>query len=239
MSRQIGEIMNGGDKFCKEFNFCNLMRRSALPVEGRKHLQLLEQIPHEHRKPLICSVAARRFENGSVFVEAVIDDLQRFHSCEECGDFELRNDNSSFDFELAFSYQRRASETHLTAPHNSAGRRAFPHVLRIDFDLMLALVARAQDVVVVADDNIVITENEFLDGFYEEWRAGRADEDNPGCARRFGDDACAVILRKKVREQNGRAVDNDFIHEELLHISQNAAKPYGVMPNIKEPRAKL
>src|SRR3989344_2255889 len=93
------------------------------------------------RETLPCPLAARRFENSIVFVEAVIDNPERLHGREERANFELSDDDGLFNFEL-------------TLPHE-------------------------------------------------------------------------------------RAVDNDFIHEELLHISQNAAKPYGVMPNIKEPRAKL
>src|SRR3989344_2584559 len=160
------------------------------------------------RETLPCPLAARRFENSIVFVEAVIDNPERLHGREERANFELSDDDGLFNFELTLPHERGAPEACLAASHDCATAREFAYVFRTGFDLTLALVARAQDVVVVADDNIVITENEFLDGFYEEWRTGRA-------------------------------VDNDFIHEELLHISQNAAKPYGVMPNIKEPRAKL
>src|SRR3989344_5245949 len=67
------------------------------------------------RETLPCPLAARRFENSIVFVEAVIDNPERLHGREERANFELSDDDGLFNFELTLPHERGAPEACLAA----------------------------------------------------------------------------------------------------------------------------
>jgi len=203
------------DEGVEEIALGVLRNLRPLRIEGRERRQGADSEPAERRQRFR-RLGRARVEDGSVLVDAVVDDTEGLHGPGQTVQVGIGDNHRPFLGELTDRDQRGAGGIRL--PVRDLGVVSeLPQGLGRGLDLLLPRIAGGGRIVVVANDTPDASRLQGGDRVGQERGCGGVDEDDP--LRPLGDGldhGLRVGRRKDLRKESGGRGDGHLEHVRLL-----------------------